>query len=193
MPDNPSGQALLMPKLKYRYRVFFSNFGKGAPVLELSKQIKTCGRPKPEFDPIVLDVYNSKVNLLGKPKWSPIEMVIRDDSKNVVMAAVGEQIQKQFDFFEQSSAASGIDYKFVTTIQMLDGGNGNNVPVILETWELYGCMLGSVGYGDLDYAASETIDLSLSITFDNALQAPGGSGVGIGAKVTRDHGSIVAG
>jgi hypothetical protein len=43
---------------------------------------------------------------------------------NSVSKLVGEQVQKQFDFFEQASAASGIDYKFTTRIEMLDGGNG---------------------------------------------------------------------
>jgi hypothetical protein len=46
-------------------------------------------------------------------------------------------MQKQFDFFEQSSAAAGGDYKFLMRVEMLDGGNGASTPSILETWECY--------------------------------------------------------
>ena len=38
-----------------------------------------------------------------------------------------------------SNCGSGIDYKFTTRIEVLDGGNGANTPNILETFQLYGC------------------------------------------------------
>ena len=79
---------------------------------------------------------------------------------------------------EQSSAASGIDYKFVTRLEMLDGGNGAHEPTVLETWEMYGCYLQSVDYGNVNYATSDVVSLALSIRFDNALQTPLSSGVG---------------
>jgi hypothetical protein len=64
--------------------------------------------------------YIYQANTPGKP----ITINLRDDVNNSVSKLVGEQVQKQFDFFEQASAASGIDYKFTTRIEMLDGGNG---------------------------------------------------------------------
>lgn len=194
-PYLPGNQALLMPKLKYRYKVTMTNFGKGGSELtEFTKQIKTCGRPKPDFDTVVLDTYNSKVNILGKPKWNPIDVVVRDDAVNNVRKIVGEQLQKQFDFFEQASAAAAGDYKFETIIYMYDGGNGAFAPKTLEVWSLYGCMLTSVGYGDLDYASNDTIDLTLSITFDNALQHDGSDStlLGVGMNVGRAAGQSVA-
>ena len=74
---------------------------------------------------------------LGKNKIK----IQAEDVNNNVQKLVGEQLQKQFDFFEQSSAASGQDYKFTTTIEILDGGNGANTPTTLETFELYGCFV----------------------------------------------------
>lgn len=189
--QSASSQGLLMPKMKYRYRVTFDSFGVNSDIVELTKQVKTAGRPKPEFETITLDVYNSKVNLIGKPKWSPINIVIRDDAVGNVSRAVGEQLQKQFDFLEQSSAASGIDYKFLTRIEMLDGGNGNFQPAILETWELYGCYVGNVEYGDLDYGSNDPLEITLAITYDNALQIGGAGGVGL--NVGRTQGSVTTG
>ena len=101
------------------------------------------------------------------------------------------QVQKQFDFAEQSSAASGIDYKFVLKFEMLDGGNGANQPNILETWELYGCFLTEVNYNDLDYSSNDPVTITCSIRYDNALQTPIGSGVG--ATVGRTVGDVVNG
>lgn len=189
--QSASAQGLLMPKMKYRFRVTFDAFGVNSEIVELTKQVKTAGRPKPEFETITLDVYNSKVNLIGKPKWSPINVVIRDDAVGNVSKAVGQQLQKQFDFMEQSSAASGIDYKFLTRIEMLDGGNGGFQPAILETWEMYGCFVNNVEYGDLDYGSNDPLEITLSITFDNALQT-GGTG-GVGENVGRTQGSNTTG
>lgn len=176
--QSASTQGLLMPKLKYRFRVSFEGFGVDANTVELTKQVKTCGRPKPSFDPITIDVYNSKVNLIGKPKWESLSVVIRDDAAGNVTKLVGQQVQKQFDFLEQSSAASGGDYKFVLRIETLDGGNGAHTPTALDTWECYGCLLTGVEYGEHDYSSNEPVELTLSILFDNALQTPGGTGIG---------------
>ena len=132
--QSASNQGLLMPKLPYRFRVTLVDFGVGgAPATELTKQVVSVDRPKPSFEQIDLHVYNSIVKLAGKPKWEDIKLKLRDDMTNLVTNKVGEQMQKQFDFFEQSSAASGIDYKFVTKLEMLDGANGANEPVVLET------------------------------------------------------------
>jgi len=122
--SNPS-QGLLMPKLKYRFRAFFENFGVGVgEKLEMTKQVESISRPNLNMNPFTIDVYNSKVNLVGKPSWETVNVVLRDDASGSVAKIVGEQVQKQFDFMEQSSAASGIDYKFLLKFEMLDGGNG---------------------------------------------------------------------
>ena len=90
-----------------------------------------------------------------------------------------------------SSAASGIDYKFTTKVEILDGGNGANEPVVLETWELYGCYLKGANYGDLNYATNEAATIELSIAYDNANQTP--EGTGVGTAVGRTIGDVVTG
>ncbi len=190
--QSASTQGLLMPKLKFRFRVSFIGFGVSASdIVELTKQVKTFKRPQPTFETIVIDTYNSKVNLLGKPKWEAGSCVVRDDAAGNISRLVGEQLQKQFDFMEQSSAASGIDYKFTTHLEMLDGGNGSHEPQVLETWEMYGCLLTAVEYGDVDYASNETVDITLSMMWDNAIQTPLGSGVG--KNVGRTLGRVITG
>ena len=55
-------------------------------------------------------------------------IIIRDDVNNSVNKLCGEQLQKQFDFPNSPSAASGIHYKFKGRI-VLDGGNGANASI----------------------------------------------------------------
>ena len=177
--DQSAGaQGLLMPKLKYRFRVTFENLGISTPRTELTKQVIDFTRPSVSFDDITLDVYNSRVRLAGKHNWENVTVNIRDDAVGNVSKLIGEQLQKQFDFFEQASAASGIDYKFTTRCEMLDGGNGAAAPNVLETWELYGCYIQSANYNDLNYSQSEAVSITLQLRFDNAVQSPQGTGVG---------------
>ena len=173
-----SNQGLLMPKLQYRFRVSLENFGVSSPSTELTKQVMDVTRPSVAFDQMTVDIYNSRVYLAGKHTWEPITLNLREDVSNNVQKMVGEQLQKQFDFFEQSSAASGADYKFVTRIEILDGGNGANAATVLETFELYGCYLESTNYNTLNYATSEPVTVSLTVRYDNAIQTPQGTGLG---------------
>ena len=190
--DQSSGsQGLLMPKLQYRFRCILENFGVSTPRSELTKQIVDVTRPDLNFEQITLDVYNSRVYMAGKHTWNPITINIRDDVNNAVTKLVGEQIQKQFDFFEQSSAASGIDYKFTARIEMLDGGGGASKPNVLETFELYGAYIEAVNYQTLAYATSDAVTIQLTIRYDNCIQTP--QGTGIGTAVTRTIGTLATG
>ena len=189
--QSSSVQGLLMPKLKYRFRVTFLNFGVSQPTTELTKQVIDFKRPQVEFDEISLPIYNSYIKLAGKHKWSDTTTTLRDDAGGNVSKLVGEQLQKQLDFMEQASAASGIDYKFTTVFEVLDGGNGTDTPIALETWEIYGCYLQGVNYNDANYGTSEAMTVSMTIRFDNALQTPNGAGVG--ATVGRTVGDVATG
>lgn len=186
-----SSQGMLMPKLQYRFRVTLENFGVSTPTTELTKQVVDVTRPNVSFEDIELHVYNSRVRLAGKHSWENITLNVRDDATGQVQKLVGEQLQKQFDFYEQSSAASGLDYKFTTRIEILDGGNGANVPNVLETWEVYGCFLQAADYGSLAYANNEAVQIALTIRYDNAIQSP--QGTGVGTAVGRTLGTLVTG
>jgi hypothetical protein len=189
--QSATNQGLLMPKLKFRFRATFDNFGVSNPKTELTKQIVSFARPTVEMAPVELPIYNSRIYIAGRPTWSTSQVVLRDDAGGTVSRLVGEQLQKQFDFMEQASASSGIDYKFITTLEMLDGANGTIEPVVLETWQLYGCFLSSVAYGDADYSSNDPMTITLTLRYDNALQtsSPGG----VGNQVTRTNGGVTTG
>ena len=189
--QSASTQGLLMPKLKYRFRALFENLGVSTPRTELTKQVMNITRPNLTFEEIEIPVYNSRAYIAGKHSWDQITVTFRDDVNGNVSRLIGEQVQKQFDVMEQASASSGIDYKFITRFEILDGGNGASTANVLETWECYGCFLTGVNYGDLDYATAEAVTIAVTIRFDNAIQSPIGDGVG--ATVARSLGQTVTG
>ena len=184
-------QGMLMPKLKYRFRVFFENLGVSKPTTELTKQVVSVTRPNLTFEEIALPVYNSTLKLAGRHSWADITCSVRDDATGEVSRLIGEQLQKQMDFLEMASASAGIDYKFTTKIEILDGGNGAFDPVVLESWALYGCYLKGANYGDLNYGSNEAATVEMTIAYDNANQTPEGSGVG--TEIGRAFGDVVAG
>jgi hypothetical protein len=169
-----SNSGLLMPKLQYRFRVVLEGFGaasSGDEQRELTRQVVDVTRPNLSFEQITLDVYNSRAYLAGKHTWEPITLTLREDATNSMQKIVGQQLQKQFDFFEQSSAISGGVYKFSTKIEILDGGNGSVTGAgIIDRFHLVGCYLESVNYNQLAYATSDAVTITLNIRYDNAIQ-----------------------
>jgi len=189
--QSASNQGLLMPKLSYRFRVIFENFGVSTPRTELTKQVIDFKRPQLSFTDITIPIYNSELKLAGKYSWTDVTCNLRDDASGAVSRLVGEQLQKQMDFLEMASAASGIDYKFTTRFEVLDGGNGAAEPTVLETWELYGCYLKSADYGQAAYNTSEPLKIAMTIRYDNANQVPNGQGVG--SVIARTVNDVVTG
>jgi len=150
-------------------------------------------RPQVSFEEISIPIYNSTLKLAGKHSWGDITCTLRDDAGGQVSRLVGEQLQKQLDFAEQASAASGIDYKFQTKFEVLDGGNGSEVQV-LETWNIVGCFLSEVNYGDMNYGTSEPVTIAMTIRFDNATQENNaGQNVGVGQPITRTVNDVTTG
>ena len=175
--DNSTpSQGLLMPKLQYRFRVTFTNFGINSATGPITQQVMEFARPNLTFENIDLPIYNSTVKIAGKHSWQDITCKIRDDASGTASALVGGQLQKQLDFNEQSSSAAGINYKFTAQFDVLDGGNGTNAPTILETWYLYGAYLQAVNYDAANYGSNEVMTITMTIRYDNAEQAVNGVG-----------------
>ena len=166
--DGLSGFGILMPKLKYRFRVSMQNFGPTGAALDLTQQVVTAARPNIQHNRTALHSYNNIMYYPNKPEWQSLEIVVRDDVNSNVSSLVAAQLQKQMNHFDQTSALAGINYKFITQIETLDGSNNGT----LENWYLEGCFLETVAYDTFDYSSSDPMQITLTISYDNATQDP---------------------
>ena len=160
---------LLQLKYKYRFRVRVVNFGPIAGGLDFTQQVQQVSKPKISHEPVEVHSYNSTAWYAGKHKWESLNIVLKDDLTNNVSKLVGHQLQKQLNHFEQTGFAAGINYKFVTIIETMDGGNDT----VVETWTVEGCFLENVEYAELDYQESGFQTITMTIRYDNATLANG--------------------
>ena len=161
-----SNQGLLMPKLKYRFRISMQSIGPTGAAIELTRQVSECGRPSIGTQATKVHSYNNVMYLPGKPEWEMISLKLRDDVNSSASRLVATQLQKQMNHFDQTSALAGINYKFTTQIETLDGSNSG----VLENWYLEGCYLEKVEYDTFSYENSDSMMITLSIRYDNATQ-----------------------
>ena len=163
--QSSASQGLLMPKLQYRFRAILENFGVSTPRSELTKQVIDITRPNLTFDNVTLDVYNSRVYVAGKHTWEPITIVLRDDVDSIVIRELNGQLNRQVDHANQSSPRSGSAYKFQMLVETLDGASPT--PGILDKFELAGAYIQNIQYGDMAYASSEQVQVSVTVRYDN--------------------------
>lgn len=163
VPDNSGNTTTIMPKLQYRFRVTFIGDGFSATP---TRSVISVSRPSLTHDEIPLDVYNSRIYLAGKHTWEPVSVVLRDDVDSTVLREMNNQLNRQVDHANQSSGRSGAGYKFQMNVETLDGANPT--PGILDKFELAGCYIQNISYGEMAYASSEQVQVTVSIRYDNA-------------------------
>jgi hypothetical protein len=163
VPDNTGNTTTIMPKLQYRFRVTFIGDGFSATP---TRSVVSAARPSLTHDPITLDAYNSRIYLAGKHTWGDVTIILRDDVDSAVMKEINQQLNRQVDHANQSSSRSGSGYKFTVKVETLDGASPT--PGILDTYELSGCYISGVTYGDVNYATNDQITMTVTLKYDNA-------------------------
>lgn len=173
IPAGSDAGTTLMPKLQYRFRVAFTGLGDGNLKSETTQNVISASRPNLTHEEVVVDSYNSKMYLAGKHTWEPVTVVLRDDMNSHVIKALGTQLNKQVDHADQSSSIAGSAYKFETIIETLDGANGTTKPKTFDKWSLQGCFISNIQYGDLNYADSSMVQVTLTLRYDHAVHTLG--------------------
>lgn len=163
VPDNAGNTTTIMPKLQYRFRVTFEGDVFSATP---TRNVISTSRPGLTHEQIPVDAYNSRIYLAGKHTWEPVSIVLRDDIDGVTIRELNAQLNRQVDHANQSSVRAGAGYKFTTRLETLDGGNPT--PGVLDTFELSGCYITNIQYGDMAYATSDQVQITVQIQYDNA-------------------------
>jgi len=158
-------QGMLQPRMAYRFRVIFNNFGTNNNLRELTANVQSVVRPNITHEEAAVHSYNSIAYVMGKHAWQPIDLVVRDDITGAIASAVYSQVQRQMNHYEQIGPVAGTNYKFGMQIHTLDGTNAEE----LESWELTGCFLTNVVANEYNYeSGAEYMKLQLTVRYDNA-------------------------
>jgi hypothetical protein len=163
VPDNAGNTTTIMPKLQYRFRVIFDGEAFSATP---TRNVISTSRPGLTHEQIPVDAYNSRIYLAGKHTWEPVSIILRDDIDSVTLRELNNQLNRQVDHANQSSTRAGAGYKFTTKVETLDGANPS--PGVLDTFELSGCYITNIQYGDMAYASSDQVQVTVQIQYDNA-------------------------
>ncbi|MBT8439663.1 MAG: hypothetical protein KJO91_08045 [Gammaproteobacteria bacterium] len=174
------GTGILHPKHKNLWRVTFANMGGGVDSQPISLQATTVTRPKLSFEEVQLDRYNSRAWVAGKHTFESMTVTFEDDVTGSAAQVVQEQQQAQQWLIGAEGpwlgkGEEGSLYKFVTYLDQMDGKEQ-----VIEKWVVEGCFLQNIDWGDLDYADSGVVLITLTIRFDHARQTLGGYDAGEG-------------
>lgn len=125
--------------------------------------MKTAARPQAQFEETQIDYINTRWWLSGKQSWQPISITLHDP-----IAPSGAQMCMNWLRLNYENLTGRMGYATVykkdITLKMLDPQGA-----VVEHWDLKGAWPTDYNWGDLDYATSDNVEISLTIRFDNAV------------------------
>ena len=143
------------PKLKNRYIMQID----GIPAY----LIKTAARPQITFEEVPLEHMNVKRYVKGKGDWQQMAITLYDAVVPSAAQAVMEWVRLSHESVTGRDGYSDF-YKKDITFQVL-GPVGD----IIEEWKLKGAWIVDANFGDMDFGASEPIEIALSLRYDYAI------------------------
>ena len=172
---NGDRSAQLAPIFSNRYRVLFFNFGATAEPApyDMTRQMRSIGRPNVSFEIQTLYSYVSTVYVNSRAEWNELTLVMLDDITNSAMQRVQNQIAKQQNFFDQTMSRAGENYKFEMDLDVLAGGAsaGRSAadPNIVQKWCYAGCQIVTADLGNMTYQDATPMEITMTIRYDNVI------------------------
>ena len=143
------------PKVKNRFIMYVE----GIPAY----LIKAVARPQITFEEIALDHINVKRYVKGKGDWQALNITLYDPIVPSGAQAVMEWVRLHKESVTGRDGYSDF-YKKDVTFNVL-GPVGDKV----EEWTLKGAFITEANFNELDFAASEVADISLTLQYDYAI------------------------
>ncbi len=143
------------PKTKNRFIMYIDGIE--------SYFVKTANRPQITFEEIELNHINVKRYLKGKGTWEPLEITLYDPIVPSGAQAVMEWVRLHHESVTGRDGYSDF-YKKDLKIQTL-GPVGD----VVEEWTLKGAYIQDANFGDLDFATSDPVDITLTLRYDYAI------------------------
>ena len=143
------------PKTKNRFIMYID----GIPAY----LIKTTNRPSISFEEVELNHMNVKRYVKGKGAWQTLQLTMYDPIVPSAAQAVMEWIRLSHESVTGRDGYSDF-YKKDVSINVL-GPVGD----IVEEWTLKGTWVQDATFGDLDFSASEPVEITLALRYDYAI------------------------
>ena len=143
------------PKLKNRFVMSID----GIPAY----LIKTANRPTISFEEVELNHMNVKRYVKGKATWETIEITMYDPVVPSAAQAAMEWIRLSHESVTGRDGYSDF-YKKDVNFQVL-GPVGD----IVEEWTLKGTWILDAQFGDMDFATSDPVEITLTLRYDYAI------------------------
>lgn len=125
--------------------------------------IKTAVRPSMTTDEVVVPFINSTRYLAGKTKFETMDIALHDPIAPSGAQQVMEWIRLHFESVSGRSGYADF-YKRDVQLKLLDP-----VGTVVELWDIKGAFILSAKFGDLSYEGAETMEISLTLRYDNAV------------------------
>mgnify|MGYP001307216175 FL=1 len=143
------------PKIKHRYIMQVD----GIPAY----LIKTANRPQITFEEVQLDHMNVRRWVKGKGVWQQMQITLYDPVVPSAAQAIMEWVRLSHESVTGRDGYSDF-YKKDVTFQVL-GPVGD----VVEEWKLKGAWCQDVQFGDLDFASSDPVDITVTLRYDYAI------------------------
>lgn len=164
---NSGRDVTIQPKLKFKFRVRFINFGgleSASYSFDATQQVISVQKPTITFSTADLGTYAGNVKVFNKPTYNPVNITFRDDMANTLGSAAWSQLQKQYDFNTGRYAVSAGSAKFTTIIETLDGVNEIRA---VDSFILEGCFISNAEFGDLNYTEGSGVsEVNMAVDYD---------------------------
>lgn len=148
------------PAVAFRFVLRSTKIGSGATYL-----CKAAGTPKLDQGEVVIDYINTDFKVKGKSRWQEITVTMYDpvDTKDG-SNAVHEWIKQHHNSEDGTDGYAFGGYKEDMTLEVLDPKG-----LVVQTWKMYGAFIGSVNWGDMDWAGEDAKTIELTIKYDYAV------------------------
>ena len=125
--------------------------------------LKTAARPAVTTAEVEVPFLNATRYIAGKTKFEQINLTLHDPIAPSGAQQVMEWIRTHYE--SVSGRAGYADfYKRDAQLKLVDP-----IGTVIELWDLKGCVLTSVGFGELTYGDPGMLEISLGMKFDNCI------------------------
>lgn len=125
--------------------------------------IKTAKRPDLQIGSLTIDYMNAQRHVAGRAIWQDFSITLYDPIAPSGAQQVMEWVRTHH---EQVSGRAGYAdfYKRDAQLKLLDP-----IGTVIELWDMKGCIITSVGFGELAYGDPQMLEINLGLKFDNCV------------------------